>query len=268
MRRSAKLRRDLVDFERIRRTKSARRERTGLPTAALVGYTNAGKSSLLNALTGADVLVQDQLFATLDTTVRRLVIHDGREVLMSDTVGFVRKLPHGLVEAFKSTLEESTRADLLVHVVDASHPEAEAQVLAVHEVLAEIGADQLPEQLVLNKADRVPHADVQALARRLGDHFGHDPVIVSARTGQGMEQLRDVLAARLPGARMHVSARVPVSRGDLVALAHQHGDVTREVWHAEVVELEATVDEQTARDLRDHLDEDPFAREPEAWEAS
>ncbi len=266
MRRSAKLRRDLVEYERIRRTKSARRERTGLPAATIVGYTNAGKSSLLNRLTGADVLVENQLFATLDTTVRRLSIHDGRDVLLSDTVGFVRKLPHGLVEAFKSTLEESTRADLLVHVVDASHPEAEAQVLAVREVLEEIGADKLPEQLVLNKADAADHAGTEALARRLGDHFGHEPIIVSAHTGQGIDRLIEALADRLPGARMVIAARVPVARADLIAAAHANGDVTREEWGNEFVDLEAKVDKDTVLALREWLLVDPFEVAPEWWE--
>src|SRR5690606_22170484 len=141
MRRISKLQRDLKDFGRIRETKAVERERNRVQVVALVGYTNAGKSSLLNRITGATVKVEDRLFATLDPTVRRLPLDDGREVVLTDTVGFVRKLPHGLVEAFKSTLEESVRADLLLHVIDASHPEAEAHIVAVQEVLAEIGAD-------------------------------------------------------------------------------------------------------------------------------
>lgn len=267
MRRVTKLRRELKDHERIRRTKSRERERSGMPTAALVGYTNAGKSSLLNALTDAGVLVEDQLFATLDTTVRRLELAEGRDVLVSDTVGFVRKLPHGLVEAFKSTLEESTSSDLLLHVVDASHPEAEAQVLAVHEVLKEIDADDVPEQLVLNKVDRADRGEAELLMKRLAAHVGHDPVLVSAHTGEGIEELREVLIERLPGKRLEIRARVPVARGDLVALAHAHGEVTHEKWHPDVVELEANVDENTAIELRPFLADDPFAREPEAWEA-
>ncbi|MDX1658440.1 MAG: GTPase HflX, partial [Nitriliruptorales bacterium] len=177
MRRISKLKSDLEDYERVRRTKAQERERAKVPTAALVGYTNAGKSSLLNRLTGAEVLVQDQLFATLDATVRRLELDDGREVVVTDTVGFIRKLPHGLVEAFKSTLEESARADLLLHVVDAAHPEAGTQIEAVRDVLAEIGADEVPEQVVLNKADLADPADLEQLRRRVLSDTGSEPVV-------------------------------------------------------------------------------------------
>ena len=261
MRRIAKLRRDLVDKERIRQTKSATRERNHLATVAIVGYTNAGKSSLLNRLTGAHLLVQDQLFATLDTTVRRLDLGDGRPVVASDTVGFVRKLPHNLVEAFKSTLEESTRADLLVHVVDASHPEAEAQIIAVRDVLAEIGAKDRPEQLVLNKADKADPATVAALARRLEADGAAVPVVVSAVTGAGMGILRAVISARLPRTRIPVAATLPLDRGDLVAQGHSAGQLSVERWESDGVHIEGVVDEAVARRMRPWLDVDPFAED-------
>ena len=267
MRRITKLKRDLEGYERIRRTKSAERERTGVEVAALVGYTNAGKSSLLNRLTGADVLVEDKLFATLDATVRRLELDEGgRDVVLTDTVGFVRKLPHGLVEAFTSTLEESMDADLLVHVVDAAHPEAEAQILAVREVLEEIGADEVPEQLVLNKADAADRAEVDALARRLDTQTGQEPVVTSTVTGEGIDDLLERLRQRLPSRRLRVSAHVPYDRGDLVALAHRRGTVVKEAHDEHGTELIADVDEDAALELRDFLDVDPFEREPEAWE--
>ncbi|MFP4635539.1 MAG: GTPase HflX [Nitriliruptoraceae bacterium] len=266
MRRIAKLRRDLSGYRRIRDTKASERERNHVQVAALVGYTNAGKSSLLNALTGADVRIEDKLFATLDPTVRQLPLEDGRHIVLTDTVGFINKLPHGLVEAFTSTLEESTRAELLLHVVDAAHPEAESQILAVHEVLEEIGADQQPEQLVLNKIDRVDRASLDALARRVRAEFGADPVLVSAHTGQGLEQLIERIGQRLPNTRYRVSGHVPYARQDLVALAHRHGTVVEEGHDATGTALVADVDQDAAMQLRDYLDDDPFEAEPEPWE--
>lgn len=266
MRRISKLKDDLEDFERVRRTKSRERERNDVRTAALVGYTNAGKSSLLNRLTGADALVRDRLFATLDATVRRLDLDDGREVVVTDTVGFVRKLPHGLVEAFKSTLEESARADLLLHVVDASHPAAEAQIVAVREVLEEIGADRVPEQIILNKADLADRDELRQLARRIERETGTTPVIASAETGEGIDTLRERIELRLPDQRVTVTARVPYARQDMVALAHRRGDVHKKTHDAEGTELVATLDEDAARQLRPWLDDDPFETEPEAWE--
>jgi GTPase len=261
-----KRRRDLADFARIRETKSAERDRNRVRVAALVGYTNAGKSSLLNRLTGSDVLVEDRLFATLDATVRRLDLQDGSDVVLTDTVGFVQKLPHGLVEAFKSTLEESAKADLLLHVVDASHPEAEAHIVAVREVLEEIGADQVPEQIVLNKVDQADERDVDALARRLQVELGADPVTVSAWTGEGCDDLVERIQLRLPGRRVRVTASVPYAKAELVALAHRRGNVIKEVHGDEGTELVADLDVRAARELRPYLLEDPFAEEPEAWE--
>ena len=266
MRRIAKLRRDLQSYAQIRETKANERERNQVQVAALVGYTNAGKSSLLNALTGADVRVEDKLFATLDPTVRQLPLDDGRHIVVTDTVGFIAKLPHGLVEAFTSTLEESTRADLLLHVVDAAHPEAEAQILAVREVLDEIGAGHRPDQLVFNKIDDVDRATVDALVRRVQVELGADPVLVSAHTGEGLDDLVDRIRHRLPGTRYRVSGHVPYARQDLVALAHRSGSVLEEGHDATGTTLVADVDKDAALELRDYLDEDPFAAEPEPWE--
>ncbi|MDP9022211.1 MAG: GTPase HflX [Actinomycetota bacterium] len=256
-RRMRKLREDLADFARIRRTKTQERDRNRVPTVALVGYTNAGKSSILNELTGASALVRDALFATLDTTARRLDLPDGRSVVVTDTVGFVRKLPHGLVEAFKSTLEESAHADLLLHVVDASHPEAEAQIAAVRDVLAEIGADRVPEQLVLNKADLADPVDLAALSRSLSRANGQ-PVEVSARTGSGIDELVERVMLRLPDERFRVTVTVPYDRTELVNLAHRYGEVHKQEHSSEGTELVATVDEHVARAMRDLLDPDPF----------
>ena len=267
MRRVSKLKRDLKEFARIRATKSAERERNRTQTVALVGYTNAGKSSLLNQLTGADVLVEDKLFATLDATVRRLPLEDGRNVVLTDTVGFVAKLPHGLVEAFTSTLEQSADADLLVHVVDASHPEAEAQILAVQEVLEEIGADQVPQQLVFNKIDQADPDVLQGLVRQVTRDNHAEPVLVSAWTGEGLDTMVERIGNRLPGQRYRVAAQVPYGRQDLVALAHRRGQVLDEDHGATGTRLVADLDRDVALALRDYLEEDPFAAEPEPWEA-
>jgi GTP-binding protein HflX len=266
MRRVAKLRRDLKDYARIRETKALERDRNRVQTVALVGYTNAGKSSLLNRLTGAEVLVEDKLFATLDPTVRRLPLDDGRGIVLTDTVGFVRKLPTGLVEAFKSTLEESMSADLLLHVVDASHPEAEAHIVAVHDVLQEIGDDRPSELLVLNKIDATDPATVDALARRIEVELGEVPARVSAWTGAGADELIERITARLPGRRVRVSADVPYARQDLVALAHRRGSVLTEEHTGTGTRLVADVDQDAALELRAFCDPDPFARTPEPWE--
>jgi len=265
-RRISKLRRDLGDYDRIRSTKSKDRTDRRVRTVALVGYTNAGKSSLLNALTGSTVRVRDQLFATLDPTVRSLDMADGRDVVVTDTVGFVRKLPHGLVEAFTSTLEESADADLLLLVVDASHPDALTHLTAVHEVLEEIGADEVTAQLVLNKSDLVDPVELASLARHLAERIGHEPVVVSAHTGDGIEELVESIRTRLPGQRIDVTAVVPWERGDLVSLVHDRGDVHDEEHRNDGTRLVATVDEDVARTLRDYLEDDPFAPEPEPWE--
>ena len=237
MRRITKLRHDLTDFAVTRDLKSKDRERHGVPVVALVGYTNAGKSTLLNRLTGSDVLVADQLFATLDTTARRLQLPDGRRAVATDTVGFVKKLPTQLVEAFKSTLEETLRADLLVHVADASHPEAAAQVLAVDRVLDEIGAEDMPRVLALNKADIADRDELTGLASELPD-----AVIVSARSGAGIEDLAARIGQRIPPDRRLVEALVPYDQAALVALAHREGEVFTEEHRPDGTWLVANVE--------------------------
>ena len=210
------LRRKLREMDATREGKRAERRRNQVPSVAIVGYTNAGKSSLLNRLTGAGVLVEDALFATLDPTTRRTETADGRVYTLTDTVGFVRHLPHDLVEAFRSTLEESAQADLLLHVVDASDPDPEGQIAAVRTVLAEIGALQVPEQLVLNKADVADEATILALR---ANH--PDALVVSARTGRGMDELRAVVDERLPRPEVALTVLVPYERGDLVDKVHK-----------------------------------------------
>jgi GTPase len=249
MRRITAIRRELAGTARVRAVKASRRERSGLPVVALVGYTNAGKSSLLNRLTGAGVLVEDRLFATLDATLRRLDLGDGRQAVLSDTVGFVRKLPHGLVEAFRSTLEETGKAALLLHVVDASHPGALDQIDAVREVLAEIGADVVPELIVLNQVDRADPEELQDLERRIREHRHADPVRVSAVTGEGTEELVALIAQRLPDGRATVTVRLPYRREDLVARVHREGRVLSLTHDEQGTVLEAEVEASLAAEL-------------------
>ncbi|AQP46064.1 GTPase HflX [Tessaracoccus flavus] len=214
--RIAQLRRKLREMDATREGKRAERRRNQVPSVAIVGYTNAGKSSLLNRLTGAGVLVEDALFATLDPTTRRSETSDGRVFTLTDTVGFVRHLPHDLVEAFRSTLEESAQADLLVHVVDASDSDPEGQIAAVRTVLTEIGASTVPELLVLNKADLADEATILALR---ANHPG--AVVISARTGAGLDELRTTIEDRLPQPEVAVDVVVPYDRGDLVDKIHK-----------------------------------------------
>jgi GTP-binding protein HflX len=218
--RIAKLRASLREMDSTRETKRAERRRHQVPSVAIVGYTNAGKSSLLNRLTGAGVLVEDALFATLDPTTRRSQTADGRIFTLTDTVGFVRHLPHDLVEAFASTLEESAQSDLLVHVVDASDPDPSGQISAVRAVLADINASDVPELVVLNKADAATSETLTALRTRYPE-----AVVVSARTGAGIEDLRSRIEATLPQPEIEVRALVPYDRGDLINRIHQAGEI-------------------------------------------
>ena len=218
--RMAKLRRELAHMTTARDTKRANRVRHEVPAVAIAGYTNAGKSSVLNQLTGAGVLVEDALFATLDPTVRRAETPDGRVYTLSDTVGFVRHLPHQLVEAFRSTLEEVVDADLVLHVVDASDRDPEGQLRAVREVLAEIGALDAPELVVVNKTDL---ADEHTVTRLLRTEPGS--VAVSARTGAGMDGLRAAIEAALPRPEFEIETVIPYERGDLVSRVFEQGDV-------------------------------------------
>ena len=242
--RMAKLRRQLAEMARARDTKRGERRRHSVPAVAIAGYTNAGKSSLLNRLTGAGVLVEDALFATLDPTVRRAVTPGGRVYTLADTVGFVRHLPHQLVEAFRSTLEEVTDAGLILHVVDGSDADPEAQIDAVREVLREIGADGIPEIVVINKADAADDLTIARLRRR-------EPhsVVVSARTGYGIEELRAAIEADLPGLESEVRALVPYDRGDLVAQVHERGEVLKQEHLAEGTMLHARVPSSLAGEL-------------------
>ncbi|HEX5595249.1 MAG TPA: GTPase HflX [Micromonosporaceae bacterium] len=242
--RISRLRRELKGMRTVRRTKRARRTRQAVPAVAIAGYTNAGKSSLLNRLTGAGVLVEDALFATLDPTTRRAQTSDGRFYTLSDTVGFVRHLPHQIVEAFRSTLEEVADADLLVHVVDGAHPDPEEQVRAVHEVLAEVGAEGLPELLVINKVDAADEETLLRLKRRWPQ-----AVFVSARTGQGIDELREAIEARLPRPAVEIRVVLPYDRGDLVARVHQRGEVLSTGHTGEGTVLHARVDEGLAAEL-------------------
>jgi GTPase len=242
--RIAKLRREIAGMETVRRTKRAGRRRNSVPSVAIAGYTNAGKSSLLNRLTGAGVLVEDALFATLDTTTRQARTAEGRVYTLSDTVGFVRHLPHQLVEAFRSTLEEVGQADLVVHVVDGAHPDPEEQVRAVREVLADVGADRVPELLAVNKSDV---ADEETLLRL--KRLWPDAVFVSARSGAGMDVLREAVERRLPWPAVEVRARVPYERGELVARVHTRGEVLATEHTADGTLVHARVDEALAADL-------------------
>ncbi|HEV3451810.1 MAG TPA: GTPase HflX [Acidimicrobiia bacterium] len=236
-RRVTKLERDLERLGRTRATQRKARRRHGLPTVTLVGYTNAGKSTLLNRLTDSDVRVEDRLFSTLDPTTRRLRLPGGETVLCSDTVGFVRRLPHELVEAFRSTLEVVTAADLIVHVVDGAAGDAAAEVEAVRLVLGEIGAGGHPELLVVNKADVAEPGRL----RELG--VGESALAVSARTGEGVEKLLDAVAGRLRALTTVVEFMVPYERGDVLAALHRDGEVLIEV-HVDVgTRVRARIDE-------------------------
>jgi len=246
--RIAKLRRQLAHMRTTRDTKKSSRRRNEIPSVAIAGYTNAGKSSLLNRLTGAGVLVEDALFATLDPTTRRTETADGRVYTMSDTVGFVRHLPHQLVEAFRSTLEEVSDADLVVHVVDGSHPDPEGQLAAVREVLAEIGASDIPELVVINKADI---ADDLVLAR-LKQREPHS-VVVSARTGEGIPEARAAIEADLPRPAVEVAAQLPYERGDLLSRVHDHGEVISVEHTGEGTVVKARVGDSLAGELEPYL---------------
>ena len=219
MRRITKLEQDLVALRHTRQTQRKSRGRSGLASVVIVGYTNAGKSTLLNSLTRAGVLVEDRLFATLDPTTRRLSLPGGEPVLMTDTVGFIRQLPHGLIESFKSTLEIAAEADMLVHVVDANAVHPEQQITAVREVLAEIGADQVPEFIVFNKADLLDDWG----ASLVEDHQG--AVAVSALRNEGLEVMMRRLADRMRAITQVTELLVPYDRGDILASIHREGEV-------------------------------------------
>jgi GTP-binding protein HflX len=231
------LRRELKDIRRHRATLRKQRQAVPVPNAALVGYTNAGKSSLLRALTGADVYVADQLFATLDTTTRRVDLPNGHPLLLTDTVGFVRKLPHRLVESFKATLEEAVLADFLVHVIDASHAKAEEFRATTQEVLRELGADPSRMLEVFNKIDAVADPDRREALRRAHP----EAVFVSTLTGEGLDTLRSRMADLLAGRMTQVDLALPLDRADLLAQVHAHGRVLEAEYGDAAVQIRASL---------------------------
>ena len=245
-RRMAKLRRDIRAMAPSREVKRGSRHRGPIPSVAIAGYTNAGKSSLMNRLTDAGLMVQDALFATLDPTVRRAETSDGRVYTLTDTVGFVRNLPHELIEAFRSTLEEVAGADLVLHVVDAAHPDPLGQVTAVRAVIAEIpGALDVPELIVLNKTDLADAVTLVTLRTRLPG-----AIQVSARTGDGIDELRARIAAMLPRPDAHVDVVIPYSRGDLVSRVHADGEIDTIDYAPDGTRIVARVDAALAAELQ------------------
>ncbi|GAA2892630.1 GTPase HflX [Microbacterium esteraromaticum] len=242
--RMAQLRKQIRDFAPARDAKRAERKRNTIPSVAIAGYTNAGKSSLLNALTSAGVLVENALFATLDATVRRAESADGRVYTLADTVGFVRNLPHQLVEAFRSTLEEVGQADLLVHVVDGSHPDPSAQLQTVRDVIGDVGGRDIPEIVVFNKADLID-ADERLVLRGLAP----DAHFVSSRTGEGIPELRAEIERRLPMPAVEVRALVPYDRGDLISAVHESGVLISAEHEENGTAVHAHVSERLAAEL-------------------
>lgn len=241
----AKMRREIAEMKTGRDIKRQERRRNKVPSVAIAGYTNAGKSSLLNRLTGAGVLVENALFATLDPTVRRAETPSGRLYTLADTVGFVRHLPHHLVEAFRSTMEEVGDADLILHVVDGSHPAPEEQLAAVREVIRDVGAVDVPEIVVINKADLADPLVLQRLLR-----MERRAMAVSARNGQGIDELLAVIDEELPRPQVEIEALVPYTHGKLVSRTHADGEVISEEHTPEGTLLKARVHEELAAELR------------------
>ena len=242
--RIAKLRREIREMKTHRDTKRSSRKHNGTPSVAIAGYTNAGKSSLLNRLTGAGVLVENQLFATLDTTVRRAETPDGREFTLTDTVGFVRALPHELIDAFRSTLEEVAEADLLLHVVDGSHPDPGGQISAVRAVLADVEAADVKEIVVVNKADIADPEVVDRILRQ--EKYA---IAVSAHTGAGIEALVALMSQELPRPQIVVDALIPYERGDLLSRIHETGELVGTDHTGEGTRVQARVNPDLAADL-------------------
>ena len=240
----SKLRREIGDMKVARDTKRQERKRNSIPSVAIAGYTNAGKSSLLNRLTNAGVLVQNALFATLDPTVRRSETSDGRTYTLTDTVGFVKHLPHDLIDAFKSTLEEVSGADVIVHVVDGSHADPLGQIKAVRGVIADVGGAKIPEIIALNKADI---ADPQVIAQVLIQE--PDAYLISVHSGVGIEKLIRAIESSLPRPRIEIRTVLPYERGDLVSQIHEHGEILSQEYLPEGTSLHALVDGSLAHAL-------------------
>jgi GTP-binding protein HflX len=244
----AKLRREIAEMKVSRDTKRQERKRFNIPSVAIAGYTNAGKSSLLNKLTDAGVLVENALFATLDPTVRKSQTSEGRVYTLSDTVGFVRHLPHQLIDAFKSTLEEVSGADLIVHVVDGSHPDPFEQIRAVREVITEIGGADIPEIIAINKVDTADPDVVMDILRREKNSFAF-----SARTGFGIDGLIRAIEKSLPHPNVEINALIPYDRGDLVSAVHERGEILSEEYVETGTQMRALVDGGLAKAIEDAL---------------
>jgi len=244
----AKLRREINDMKTARDTKRQERRRNSIPSVAIAGYTNAGKSSLLNRLTNAGVLVQNALFATLDPTVRRAETVDGRVYTLSDTVGFVKHLPHDLIDAFKSTLEEVSGADVIVHVVDGSSTDPLGQIKAVRGAIKDIGGEKIPEIIAINKAD-IADAETMALVLRQEP----DAYPISVHTGSGIAELLRAIESSLPRPRVEVRALLPYGRGDLVNQIHEYGEILSEEYEGEGTRIHALVDGSLAHALEKYF---------------
>lgn len=240
----AKIRKEIKEMKVARDTKRQERTRFNIPSVAIAGYTNAGKSSLMNRLTNVGVLVENALFATLDPTTRQTKTPDGRIYTLSDTVGFVRHLPHQLVEAFKSTLEEVAAADLIVHVIDGSHPDPMEQIRAVRKVIQEVGGGDIPEIIAINKADIAAPEVMMQLLRAEPNSFAF-----SARTGFGLDTLLKAIETNLPRPRVEVRTTIPFNRGDLVSAIHDRGEIMSEEYSEHGTTIHAMVDGSLAEKL-------------------
>ena len=245
--RMAKLRKQIAAMKPARETKRSNRDKNAVPAVAIAGYTNAGKSSLLNRMTQAGVLVQNALFATLDPTVRKAKTPDGRDFTFADTVGFVRNLPHQLVEAFRSTLEEIASSDLIVHIVDASHPDPSGQIATVRNVIGEVGARNIPELIVFNKIDLADETQRMALRGMEPGSIG-----VSARTGEGIDELMRIIAAMLPEPNVEIAALIPYDRGDLVSRLHLNSRIMVLDYREGGTFVRAMVKPEMAAELSDY----------------
>ncbi len=245
----AKLRKEIKEMKVARDTKRQERTKYNVPSVAIAGYTNAGKSSLMNRLTNAGVLVENALFATLDPTVRQTKSSDGRIYTLADTVGFVRHLPHQLIEAFKSTLEEVAAADLIVHVVDGSHPDPQEQIRAVREVIKDVGGGDIPEIIAINKADIAAPEVLMQLLREETNSFPF-----SARTGFGLETLIKAIETSLPRPRVEITAVIPFNRGELVSAIHERGEVLSETYSENGTRIHAMVDAHIAKRIEEMIE--------------